>query len=1042
MELRCLVLALLPLAAGHGSASQGDVVEAALVGAMKAANAFAGTCGTSAVDMRAGYEAATSMRPMCYKEQYTNCTLSYRQLRCPDECSYVAPNPSFPCIFTCVAQQDCAKFSPGRSLPNSDIHVCEPCKIAGCQFCESHQQCAQCFEGFMKTDGQCVFYLDSNGVTSGVLNGLIVLIVMLVVMVIALYCRGDWHNPSSVANLRNMLEARRHRHLRKLHLWDHSSSYKPRLWLDLSANLLEDDIIGVGVGLYYKRIVHVFLCALVCTIGLWWLYAQDSNLKNYLPVRQAAFVTMMEKAFVESSADPAVLWSALGHCDQFTRHGREEALRDFAQNCFRTLCALFVIVFALSLHQSCGCVRFVHYFDASNADCSDYALLLTGLPAHMTDEDKMKKDLQELFKNKLAIQLKGIGTSNCVHGVSIAYDYSDLRQEVETMLSNLTKAREMELQSAVTLADTVGYADEAKHYEEEHQRVLQQDKEQVQSWFSKGQMKSTGRAFIIFHDGQSRDLVRDAFRDDSSLLVGSPFPDAEMEDVDFDPVSVFWENQANTSKEVFCNASIGAVKVIMFFILANLLVIFPYNYYVVGPFNKSGQIAGGPSQVVAGLLLGLVNQQIGAKVYDQANFCGFKKKERSDTFIFVLNTSVQLFNTWLGLAVTAWASLGKEGGRIDLLIPLVKTGNLGLETTIGESFYNMHVPGGLYVNYIVGFLMGCVVPFVQHTLVAKIIYVWRALPGCLLYALKVILPWAPPDIDVYPRFNAEKAIEAPENGIAWDYCAFIVHIATAFSVTAIITESVWRLFMMLTFWSVFYWYWSRFMHLRVQSASNFNGHLLDTTAWLFWGFPQSCLAGSAFIWAVRSEVVAFESTPSAVLSLILVMAVASCLWMLAYLLVAQPWRRPDIPQSSVQTVEEVMQHKPYTWYNCNPVYVLKCAYTKDKKDGAVDEFTNPHSARENEEKALLYTRGKEYLFMQRDQQHHVMKRLHDRLEFETYMEILFEYCHYFANCFCLGKGNPAPPGGYEALKAVLAGDDTGSRSLGRSRSATLAAHGP
>ena len=27
------------------------------------------------------------------------------------------------------------------------------------------------------------------------------------------------------------------------------------------------DASGVGVGLYYKRIVHVFLCALVCTIG-------------------------------------------------------------------------------------------------------------------------------------------------------------------------------------------------------------------------------------------------------------------------------------------------------------------------------------------------------------------------------------------------------------------------------------------------------------------------------------------------------------------------------------------------------------------------------------------------------------------------------------------------------------------------------------------------------------------------------------------------------------------------------------------------------
>ena len=72
--------------------------------------------------------------------------------------------------------EDCAKFSPGRSLPNHDIKVCEPCKIggrsrwklqaivdacryvgcsltgtvwqpAGCQFCKSHEVCSQCFEG-------------------------------------------------------------------------------------------------------------------------------------------------------------------------------------------------------------------------------------------------------------------------------------------------------------------------------------------------------------------------------------------------------------------------------------------------------------------------------------------------------------------------------------------------------------------------------------------------------------------------------------------------------------------------------------------------------------------------------------------------------------------------------------------------------------------------------------------------------------------------------------------------------------------------------
>lgn len=73
---------------------------------------------------------------------------------------------------------------------------------------------------------------------------------------------------------------------------------------------------------------------------------------------------------------------------------------------------------------------------------------------------------------------------------------------------------------------------------------------------------------------------------------------------------------------------------------------------------------------------------------------------------------------------------------------------------------------------------------------AKIIYVWRALPDCLLWVLKLILPWAPDDLEVYPRFNAEKAIEAPEMGVAWDYAAFIIHISTAFLVASVVSSSV------------------------------------------------------------------------------------------------------------------------------------------------------------------------------------------------------------------------------------------------------------
>ena len=37
-----------------------------------------------------------------------------------------------------------------------------------------------------------------------------------------------------------------------------------------------------------------------------------------------------------------------------------------------------------------------------------------------------------------------------------------------------------------------------------------------------------------------------------------------------------------------------------------------------------------------------------------------------------------------------------------------------------------------------------------------------------------------------------QAIEAPEMGVAWDYSAFIVHMATAFLVTAVVSASVCR----------------------------------------------------------------------------------------------------------------------------------------------------------------------------------------------------------------------------------------------------------
>ncbi|CAJ1411104.1 unnamed protein product [Effrenium voratum] len=1003
MALRLLVAAVLAAAKTQDAAETGaraillasakrrdeDALETATEAALKIVDSKYGKCGVAAVHLDTGFELPSTMAGQCGVLQYTNCSLSYAQISCPASCPLVAPSRNFPCIFTCVKPEDCGDFSPGHALPNLDSGICEPCGLVGCQLCTSTTSCAQCFPGFVLQDERCAFYLDSNGVSASVLQGLSVLLAFLLLVVFICYCYGKRSRFAEI-NLQHMVEARRHRHLCKLHRWDGSSNRQPRAWFDLSVNMLEEDISGVGVALYYKRIMHVLLCSLVCLLCLYVLYAPDA-IKDDLPTRQESVLNLEEHVFSTSDTAPAVLFSPLYRCGGFTPELRAAALQSFATQNFQATCVMFVVLFVISLHQSLSCFRFFQWFDEQNVDTSDYALLLTGLPSDLTDEAELKRRLEA----HLTQRLKGLG-ARPIHGISICYDFSDFRlqTEVEMMLSHISKKKELEL-GAVTGRSCVW---EQRREEDHLTEVLAEDREKAQSLFAEGKLKSTGRAFVVFLEAQVRDKVLERYGCDRTLLDIPGMPPLALESVDFDPVTVFWENQHNDTGTVVRAAAKGALKVVLFFFAVNCFVILPYNVFVVGTFMASGQDAGGPCQGIAGMLLGLVNQQISCQVYNQAWFAGFRRKERSDTFIFVLNTVVQFFNTWVSLAVAVWASVGRDGSEVNLLQPLALSGNIGLEADIGDSIYNMHVPGVLYINYIMGFVMGAAVPFLQHTLVAKIIYVWRSLPDCLLHVLKLILPWAPDGIDLYPRFNAEKALEAPEMGVAWDYTAFIVHMATALLVTALISESVWKLFAALTLWCVFFALWSRFMHLRVQTASNFNGHLVDTAAWLLWALPMGCLGGSAFVWAVRSDMLPWvPALPLALQILVLLLAVtlAGSLWVVAYLSVVRPFRGSDASASQNETVEDVMRQVPYSWYNCNPAFVLKCAYFKD-----IDPDSRRLLCRDGAEaEALLYRRGKEYLFLSQEKQKKVMEKLNNALEVETYLEIFFEFCHNVATCW-------------------------------------------
>lgn len=967
-------------------------------------------CGVGALHRSGGgWEPPASLMPTCRHRATTNCTLSYKQLRCPAECPLVAPSQKFPCIFYCVKPDECSDWSPGRGLPDAAAKVCTPCQLTGCKVCASSERCQKCFDHFILKDGVCSLYLDANGASTIALYVLIALIVLLVATAICCCCLGS-RSPFAEENMLSILEARRHRHLMKVQNWDLTSEHDPRSLYDLLFNLHLKNILGVGLPLYYNSI---FFMLVVCSVscGAMFLLYRQSGLADYLPLNEVDQGPAIARAFLASAAEPAILYSPMERCRRQTPEVIKDTMQAFAERSFYILGGLFCVVFVLTLIHGWRQVRYSEWFDSVNADMADFVLLMTGLPEDMTDEVKIKSWISRRLADVLP-------EKTFVHGVSIAYNYADTRQQVESMLLRLCKSREMKLETHLSSEGAAG----TQATETQLLVDLAEDRKIASSWFSSGKIKSTGRVFVVFSHSCARVKVYNAWRNKPDLLQhpdhAAVVPSLEL--VANEPVSIFWENQHVSGAEINCNAVWSLLKVGLIFMAINVLIVLPYNYFVVMPFNLVGQQASGSFQTIAGMLLGIVNAIIGALIYGGASSVGFRNKDRFDTFILLANTGIQLINTWLNFALCAWASSRTTSGSMNLLDEITHSNGLSLESVTVQSIYGMLVPGMLYVNYLMGLVLANMLPWAQHNLVAKIIYVWRALPDCLLFVLKLLLPWAPEGIDKYPRFNAERALMAQEVTLPWDYFAFIVFPTTAFLMTTCVSSFVWKTFMAMMIWSACYYIWCRFMHLRVQSVSYYSTTLLDCTMWILWALPTSALAASTFIWGLRSGILLQGYHQGVQIAVLLcVSLLAGLLWIVAYLVLVHPFRVREAPQSSAMTMDEVFHHKTYSWYNCNPVYVLKCAYSKEV---ASKSWENPTACDESGEEVVPFQLGKQYLFMSREKQEKIMK-LDDILEFETYFEMFVAHLSALQNCLCCCARNRRPTS-RQYQRLILNVDDT------------------
>lgn len=579
----------------------------------------------------------------------------------------------------------------------------------------------------------------------------------------------------------------------------------------------------------------------------------------------------------------------------------------------------------------------------------------------------------------------------------------------------------------------------------------------VCQWFSgpvENRLRSNGDAFVVFRYISDRDLLFDRYSKDPQqfLEVYKRMPDIEVhrtepqehseddkelgdepEDhqVDFglhrcysEPPTIQWENLGVTKQRARRKRAMAGLVVIACIGLAQLTIIYPYAKFIVWPYAAIGSSAGGVKMMLGGIVLAVVNTLLSNIVICTAASLPHRRQIRTDSFVLISNVSIMMLNTLFNIyTMVISLSARHHAFSPDSLLSISTLQALHAENELAQNVFQMMAPGVFFVGHLTRLVSSGVLLYVIDTAVIKMIYVWQCMPKRALEILKLWLtepPEGEDSLDVYPRRNAEKGFEPAEIALAEDYAAFIINPTVCCIMLFLISPYVWRIWGGLLVWAVFYYFYCRYKHLRFCKARHYSTARLDSLVLVAWGVPLSILAAAWCLWALRSEKIASDK-PNAVkwCFVLLSFCTSLCSWFLCVYCLVNPFRRDQIKEAANPSIEQVQDSLVFSWFNCNPVFVLKCFYYWQNHEGPSGFFFfqdrkgvtpwhadrrkgHPIACGADPDRVRFYEIGKEYLLLKDKKQqlaalHRI--RLSNTLEFETYMEHFLQFLHRIYSLF-------------------------------------------
>eukprot|EP00927_Polykrikos_kofoidii_P002860 TRINITY_DN11144_c0_g2_i1.p1 TRINITY_DN11144_c0_g2~~TRINITY_DN11144_c0_g2_i1.p1 ORF type:complete len:1006 (+),score=180.70 TRINITY_DN11144_c0_g2_i1:60-3020(+) len=568
---------------------------------------------------------------------------------CPASCPVVAElhNDGIHCNFACVEAntQTCKSYNRFATIVDRERGICRSCLVDGCQDCkhDGTEKCALCNAGYrLREDGTC----ENQTLFVWIIIGVVLLFIVCAVVA--------WAISLAIApvtneeTLKDSLALRSRSKLRKSKVLDDSEGVlsprvKDREFWPITTNLAATDVGGRGLVLFFNFHRAIIFWAL--TIGMAWYVCSlviDSDLA-ILGLRRAS--TPRQNCIVVAwgyETQQALMYVKVGFC-------------------FGAYVFSFVGAILLGICQ----LRRYRNLDTSPSH-GDFAARISRLPV-MSGKDNVEDEIKTCVQEV---------TGEAVIGVSVCWDFGNEADFVDNALdAHISEregtepqymAEERKAPSGLNVLRRVLHKVETIFLQPSTQKIIRRgnkmhlppkaqsegdgkevvDCSDVLSLQDKvSELKTSDMAFVIFHTELSRNRAVEKakelkFRDQQVLL----------ERTNYQPSSVNWRNCDSADVTTKVKRVLKGLGVIAFalFIWATVFYL-PYAYFAMSFNYAHGQEPGLLVSTAFSMIVVCGNATMYVVCSLVADNVGFVSADRREVCYMLLYSVACIFNVLLDL---------------------------------------------------------------------------------------------------------------------------------------------------------------------------------------------------------------------------------------------------------------------------------------------------------------------------------------------------------------------------------------------------------